>query len=583
MNVLKNKIPPVIRNTFSYATVNFILIISYVTIFQTVFGPENSIVGVIFAIMMSASMVRDMTGTPLKHLLIQAFVMVGMTVSAFFVTVLPPVFSFLVNLITLFLILYSFTYEYSSHMYFPYILSYLFLIFITPVGFDGLPKRIAGMLVGAVSIIIYQWFAGRRRVVETARDVLSAMIDYVCGAIDAALSGSGTTADPAVIRSKLCELSRTVYERRKKVLCVSEASFSMIDVGRGLEQLIILIHELGDAPSEEEKELLLRLLSQMKLYRSFLHRECSELPPLKKDDFQWDGSDSTKEAFFKTLLYVHDRMLHMTDPEKRTHYRKTVLSIKTRLLAALDLSPVRVVYAARISLLLAAATLLVQVLELPHGRWLLFTLGSLSMPYADDIPLKTKKRIKATLIGGIFSVAYYTLIPSAPGRSAAMMFSGYLSFYLSDYVGTFACSTIGALGGAVSSVYSLSAIGNIFLIRVAYILAGAAIAYIANCLLFPFKRAKATEQLLKKYQAVVALLTKLCRTEDVDPQLYYNLVIQAHLQEDKLSRNASAGGWDEIHDILGTCRDKVREAHRIHITEWDGAPVFEPRHLSKGL
>lgn len=562
MKELTNKIPPVIRNTFSYATPNFILIIAYVTIFQTVFGMENSIVGVIFAIMMSASMVRDMTGTPLKHLLIQAFVMVGMTLSAYLVTALPHALSFLVNLVTLFLILYAFTYEYSSHMYFPYILSYLFLIFISPVGAYGLPKRIAGMLVGAVSIIIYQWFTGRKRVVETATDVLSSMIDYVCEAIDTALTGNGTPAGLSVIRSKLCALSRTVYERRKKVLCVSEASFSMIDVGRGLEQLIILIHELGSSPSDEEKELLRRLSAQMTLYRAFLQRECSHLPSLEESDYQWDDNDTTKRAFFKTLLYVHNRMLHMTDPEKRTHYHKTVLSIKTRLLAALDVSPVRVVYALRVSVLLAAATLLVQVLELPHGRWLLFTLGSLSMPYADDVPLKTKKRIAATLIGGILSVAYYTLIPSAPGRSAAMMLSGYASFYLSDYVGTFACSTIGALGGAVSSVYGLKAIGTIFLIRVSYILAGAAIAYAANCLFFPFKREKATRQLLDKYQSVVALLTKLCHTEDVDPQLYYNLVIQAHLQEDKLSRNASDGGWEELHSVLSDCRDKVREATR---------------------
>lgn len=62
MEKLKNKIPPVIRKTFVYATVNFALIITYVSLFKIIFGPENSIVGVIFAIMMSASMVRDLTG-----------------------------------------------------------------------------------------------------------------------------------------------------------------------------------------------------------------------------------------------------------------------------------------------------------------------------------------------------------------------------------------------------------------------------------------------------------------------------------------------------------------------------------------
>ncbi|MFR8404026.1 MAG: hypothetical protein ACLVC7_04030 [Monoglobus pectinilyticus] len=46
-------------------------------------------------------------------------------------------------------------------------------------------------------------------------------------------------------------------------------------------------------------------------------------------------------------------------------------------------------------------------------------------------------------------MASYALVPSAVGRTALMMFSGYISYYFSGYTGTFACSTIGDLGGAV--------------------------------------------------------------------------------------------------------------------------------------
>lgn len=72
-----------------------------------------------------------------------------MGIAAFLVTTLPALFSFLINFFTLLLILYAFTYEYSNHIYFPYILSYLFLIFISPVHAGQLPMRILGMLAGA--------------------------------------------------------------------------------------------------------------------------------------------------------------------------------------------------------------------------------------------------------------------------------------------------------------------------------------------------------------------------------------------------------------------------------------------------
>ena len=63
-----------VNKNFRHATLNFIFIIIYVNVFQLVFGMENSIVGVIFTIMMSASMVRDLTGAPVKHFLCQALI-----------------------------------------------------------------------------------------------------------------------------------------------------------------------------------------------------------------------------------------------------------------------------------------------------------------------------------------------------------------------------------------------------------------------------------------------------------------------------------------------------------------------------
>ncbi|WP_442876702.1 FUSC family protein [Eisenbergiella porci] len=570
-----------IRSNFRHSTLSFIFIIAYVNIFPLIFGPENSIVAVIFTIMMSASMVRDLTATPVKHLFLQSAVLVWMGIAAFLVTTLPALFSFLINFFTLLLILYAFTYEYSNHIYFPYILSYLFLIFISPVHAGQLPMRILGMLAGALSIMLYQWVMGRKRVQETARDVLTEMIDDICQYISQRTAGNPQKPDLSAMRHKLCRLSRTVYERRKKTLCVSDAGFSMIDAGRGLEHLMILIQEFPETLSGQDKIFLseiVRLLNQMRI---FLQQEGHVLPSLETSLFYELKDDKTARLLYNSFVYIRDRLLHMTDPQSRTHYRKTALSLKVRLQAALDLSPVRAVYALRIALLLSCATLLVQLLALPHGKWLLFTLASVSLPYADDVPVKMKKRFLATVIGGLLSVVIYTFIPSSAGRTAVMMLSGYLSFYFTNYTETFACSTIGALGGAVfMSAFDFQAVGNIFLIRIGYIVAGIAVAYVINCLLFPYTRAMATRQLMKKYKGITELLTKVCHSEHVDTQLYYNLVIQAHLQEEKLTSNAHLEEWGELPALLAEYRAKVRQAHRGRIPERADAPVFESGHLA---
>ncbi len=108
-----------------------------------IFGPENTIVGVIFTIMMSASMVRDLTATPLRHLVTQALVLVWMALAAYWVNALPAPLSVFVHFITTagYLCMHILM-NIPAICIFPYILSYLFLIFISPVSADQLPGRI---------------------------------------------------------------------------------------------------------------------------------------------------------------------------------------------------------------------------------------------------------------------------------------------------------------------------------------------------------------------------------------------------------------------------------------------------------
>ena len=211
----------------------------------------------------------------------------------------------------------------------------------------------------------------------------------------------------------------------------------------------------------------------------------------------------------------------------------------------------------------------------------MFTLASVSLPYADDVPVKMKKRLTATLAGGLISVVIYSLIPSAAGRTAAMMLSGYISFYFTDYAQTFACSTVGALGGAVfMTAFGLPAVGHIFLIRLGYILAGIAAAFAVNCLLLPYTRKMATRHLWKKYRTVTELLADICRTDEADTQLYYHLVIQSYMMEEKLAQNAELEEWSGFPGLLRECREKVYQAHRTLAAKQNDAPAFEPGHLS---
>lgn len=556
------KIGEKIKSGFRYNTLSFLFILVYINLFTFLFGQENSIVAVIFTIMMSASMVRDLTATPVRHLCIQSLVLVWMALAAFWVNTLPVPLAFIIHFITLLLILYSFTYEYSSNMYFPYILSYLFLIFLAPISAQQLPKRIWGMLFGAASILLYQWFMGRNRVAETARDVICEMADEIRNYIAFRLKERSEPPRPSDVRGKLYRLSRTVYDRRKKALRISDAGFSLLSAGCGLEHLLFLLYELPEKLSEEEEQLLAGISGCMEKYQAFLRQESTELPAPSCPPLSGAEGEHI-QALYECLNNIYASLCRMTDPQGKKHYHRTLLSLKLQLITVLDISPVRIIYALRTALLLACATLFVQQLALPHGKWLLFTLASLSLPYADDVPAKTKKRISATLIGGLASVIFYSLVPSASGRTAAMMLSGYLSFYFTDYRETYACSTVGALGGAVfTEFFRFPDIAGIFVIRLGYILAGAAVAWLVNCLIFPYSRAKATGQLWTKYKTITAHLVKTEEPAAGDLQFYYNMLIRSCMIEDKLLQNGELEKWEELPRLLSQYRKQLYQLSR---------------------
>ena len=551
-----------VKTNFRHATLSFLFILLFVNVFQWLFGIENSIVGVIFTIMMSASMARDLTATPLRNLLVQTAVLLLMTAAACFVANADPLTAFAVNLAMIFVILYAFTYEYVSHLYFPYLLSYLFLIFISPVGPAQLPKRLLGVVFGAVSVILYQWVNGRNRVAETARDVFLAMLERADECVSCLLGGKPVPKDAESMRLDLCKLSKAVYDRRKKALCLSDASFAMIDCGRGMENLVLLFYEMRGPLTPQRAVLLNQIAACLSRMRDFIQRSAESIPPLNRGQLGAPNNDEA-DRFYACLLYIRFHMLEMTRPDNRKRYRKTLLSFSERLKAALNLSPVRMVYALRVSCLLALCTLAVQSLHLPHGKWLLFTVASVSLPYADDVGLKAKKRMIATLVGGFVSVAAFSLVSSAQGRTIIMMLSGYLSFYFCDYAASFSCSTVGALGGAVlMTAAGWGPVGGVTLVRLGYVLAGIAIALLFNRVILPYRRTAATRRLYHSYRSSADLLVRICRRRKSDPQLYYGLVIQTFLQESQLRQNALALHWSGCRTALEKCRANIREAHR---------------------
>lgn len=548
-----------IRKKFKSATFSFLFTMVFVNIFIMIFGSENTILGVVIAILMPSSMLKDFTAAPIKNFLTQTIILESIILSSFLVMHINPYFALFINFAVLFFILYTFTFEYSTHMYMPYILSYLFLIFISQVTPALLPKRLLAGLVGGGCMILYHFAFGHNRTKDTVLGSLVAMIDEAKACIQCLLTQTGKPADPETVHNNVTKLCQLIYDRRKSILCVSSADFALLDCSRGLEKLILVLYDLEGHVTPEIENLLKYADRQLDLFRRFLYGESEFLSQLDYPTTHL-ANGTWADTFYDCLVYIHGRLLHVSNPIKRSVYHKTLLSFSERLKSALNISPVRVVYGLRIAFLLTICTFIVQQFHLTYGKWLLFTLASVSLPYAEDYNTKAGKRLFATLLGGIVSLVGFALIPSISGRTVFMLTAGYFTSYFGDYKYNFACSTVGALGGAVMTTYfGWGEVGSIFLIRCTYVCLGIAIGLVINCMILPFKRQTAGRQLWNKYLHTIHLLLHLCHEKNKDLQLYYSLVIQSHLQEAKLRKDIVPNDFTQLQK-LDKFQQQVREA-----------------------
>ena len=144
-------------------------IIIFVSIFSSVFGSGNTLVGVIIitAILMFSSISVSLKFKDALFGIIISFLALGVVS---YVTMLHPYIGVPINFIFVFLITYVFTNKIETKVYLPFILCYVFLQG-SPVSSEELPKRIASLLIGGLLVAIIYYFSHKKASDEDHRSL----------------------------------------------------------------------------------------------------------------------------------------------------------------------------------------------------------------------------------------------------------------------------------------------------------------------------------------------------------------------------------------------------------------------------
>ena len=148
---------------------------------------------------------------------------------------------------------------------------------------------------------------------------------------------------------------------------------------------------------------------------------------------------------------------------------------------------IRASYAIRVGILTALTSFIEQYFNLAEGRWMVYTIFSLTELYSENCKIKAWKRLQGTIIGSIILLILFTFIKNNALRGLIILVAGYLNSFAEDYRDMMVLVTISAVAPLAISNGSIYAVAN----RIMYVIIGIILALIANSVIL--KKSKKDE------------------------------------------------------------------------------------------
>lgn len=106
---------------------------------------------------------------------------------------------------------------------------------------------------------------------------------------------------------------------------------------------------------------------------------------------------------------------------------------------------VRARYAIRVGMITALTIFAVDYFNLENGKWIVYTLFSLTELYSENCKIKSRQRLQGTIIGAVIILVVFMFVKSTALRGLMILLFGYLNSYAENYRDKMICTTISAV------------------------------------------------------------------------------------------------------------------------------------------
>lgn len=567
-----------IKKTIINNTITFAIVMFFVITFKSIFGEENTLIGVTTITATLMFLERDFTGSPLKNTLkfIGINLLIGMGTSL--IVASNMWLGLIINFIVVFIFSYIFTYNLRQPLYVPFGLQYLFLL-TTPVPTDRLDIRLLALIFGALIIMLVQLLFNKNKLVTSGNKIL---VD-VCESIEnkvCCIKGKSNNYDSINnINSSIDEFRTIVYDKgesnyylTKEAKIKLNISVALEGISRilysdnnklinlmildTLEELVKVAKEVISINSKENKTIQLNSYNIKKLLNYCQEHEINDLLNLQLLE-SMICLDDTLEELTKLDIKQYNVVDKIGD-KSEIFSKKNIKSFLT------DTDSPKYCYGMRMAITMTIGLFFMEYFKLPEGRWILFTILSLTTPLYETSKHKIRYRIGSTLVGSVIIIILFSIFKTENIRLLIVMLAGYLQGYVNEYKYKIIFVTVSAIGAA-------AIVGNIqelTIERILMVAIGTIIAIIANKYLFPYNLEKSNEQLRKIYDASIKKMFKELRSlveGKNNPEFIKHLFVTTSIIESKARMNKQIDKNQNYNNIVNERRYLASNIYELYM------------------
>lgn len=529
-------------------------------LYKTIFGVENTVIGLIIAMASYAFLRLDLTSYPIYKSMIFLILNLFLAISAY-ISAINPFVGLIINFLILFTVSFIYTTEFKN------VISYIFLLLYVymweyPISLDELPRRLVAMGVGVFIIIGIHILFNRRNFRRNSNNIIIKSIRNIQKEIFHIINESYEEKENIYIDSELRKLLILIEGRNNNKFIENHKDDIYFNIVLILERINSIINKVGKVnnKSKDVIDYLNSLNHDLENITLFLERKV-ECINEEKDDLNksyminnWAEKEYAFLGECTELIRLLEKNINNLYEYNRKKSRKRIkvkFNLKELLIgnSSLKMKHLRVAYSLKLAIAVSLIMFIVDLFKIPQGRWIVTSVYVVIQPYEEETLTKAIKRFKGTIIGVIIYISIFTFFPHIIPLELLLLILMFLYFVQKDYEKKVVCTALMTLSFGLSR----STVGYLAFYRFLFVIIGIGIALGVNKLIFPQSIKNSIYDLKERYLELTSKL--LCELKSILYEEEYNentvkLLLDCNLIESKLMENKLIAENLELKDLV---------------------------------